>query len=94
MEYPIEIALKRPVMIEGVEYAALRFDEPDVATSIAVSQAETPEEQTVVLLAGMAEVDRAVILKLKKRDFDEIQRRLDGFMEAGAEAIPPGKRKR
>ncbi len=76
MEYPIEVALKRPVTVKGRTYDKLTFDEPDLGTSIAVEEANLPAEQVVVLLAGMAGVDRAVMAKVKESDFREISKRV------------------
>ncbi|WPZ23097.1 phage tail assembly protein [Sulfitobacter faviae] len=74
MEYPIEVPLKRPVEVDGKTIDKLSFDEPDLATSIAVEEAQSPALQTATLLAGMAGVDRSVMLKVKESDFREIGR--------------------
>ncbi|WP_068305274.1 phage tail assembly protein [Pararhodobacter sp. CCB-MM2] len=76
MDYPIEVTLKRPVVIGDQTYATLSFDEPDLATSLAVDEAKTGARQTVVLLAGMAGVPEAVILKIKESDYREIGKRV------------------
>lgn len=76
MDYPIEVTLKRPVTHEGTTIDKLVFDEPDLGTSIAVEEEQSPAEQTVILLAGMADVDRAVILKIKESDYREIGKRV------------------
>ncbi|TRD16975.1 hypothetical protein [Palleronia caenipelagi] len=74
MDFPIELTLKRPVSFEGRTIDKLVFDEPDLGTSIAVEEAGTPALQTAVLLAGMAGVEKALILKVKESDFREIRR--------------------
>lgn len=74
MDYPIEVALTRPVTVDGKTIDKLVFDEPDLGTSIAVEEAKSPAEQTAILLAGMAGVDRAVMMKVKESDFREIGR--------------------
>lgn len=76
MNYPIEVILQRPVTIDGKVIDKLVFDEPDLGTSIAVEEAKSPAEQTAILLAGMAGVDRAVMLKVKESDFREIGKRV------------------
>lgn len=76
MDYPIEVSLSRPVTIDGKTIGKLVFDEPDLGTSIAVEEATSPAEQTAILLAGMAGVDKAVMLKVKESDFREIGRRV------------------
>ena len=76
MDYPIEVALKRPVTVGGKTIDKLVFDEPDLGTTIAVEEAGSAAEQTAVLLAGMAGVDRAVMLKVKESDFREISKRV------------------
>lgn len=76
MDYPIEVVLQRPVTIDGKTIDKLVFDEPDLGTSIAVEEAKTPAAQTATLLAGMAGVDRAVLLKVKESDFREIGKRV------------------
>ena len=76
MEYPIEVTLQRPVTVDGKTIDKLVFDEPDLGTSIAVEEAKSPAEQTAVLLAGMAGVDRSVMLKVKESDFREIGKRV------------------
>lgn len=72
MDYPIEVTLKRPITVDGKTIDKMVFDEPDLGTSIAVEEARTPAEQTAILLAGMAGVDRSVMLKVKESDFREI----------------------
>ncbi|MFV0384875.1 hypothetical protein [Paracoccus sp. (in: a-proteobacteria)] len=74
MDYPIEVILRRPVTIDGRTFDRLVFDEPDLGTSIAVEEAKSHAEQTVILLAGMADVDRKVILGVKESDFRDISR--------------------
>lgn len=99
MDYPIEVTLTRPVTVDGKTIDKLVFDEPDLGTSIAVEEAKSPAEQTAILLAGMAGVDRAVMLKVKESDFREIGRLvLQPYQEhvaatRGAEAgnAPTGK---
>jgi len=76
MDYPIEVALTRPITVAGKTIDKLVFDEPDLGTSIAVEEAKTPAEQTAILLAGMAGIDRAVMLKVKESDFREIGKRV------------------
>lgn len=76
MDYPVEVTLKRPVTVEGRTYDKLSFDEPDLGTGIAVEEARSRAEQTVILLAGMAGVDRAVILKVRESDYREIGKRV------------------
>ena len=76
MDYPIEVSLSRPVTVDGKTIDKLVFDEPDLGTSIAVEEAKSPAEQTAILLAGMAGVDRAVMLKVKESDFREIGKRV------------------
>ena len=76
MEYPIEVTLQRPVTVDGKTIDKLVFDEPDLGTSIAVEEAKSPAEQTAILLAGMAGVDRAVMLNVKESDFREIGKRV------------------
>ena len=72
MDYPITIPLGRSIEVDGQTFHDLKFDEPDLGTSIAVEEAESAHEQTVLLLAGMADVDRTVILKLKESDYRTI----------------------
>jgi hypothetical protein len=74
MKLPITIKLKKPVSVDGTTYDELTFDEPDLGTSIAVEEAEKATDQTVILLAGMAGVDREVVLKIKERDVETIMR--------------------
>lgn len=76
MDYPIEVGLKRPVTVDGQTHDKLVFDEPDLGTSIAVEEAKSSAEQTVLLLAGMAGVDRSVMMKVKESDFREIGKRV------------------
>lgn len=72
MDYPIEVQLKRPVTVEDKTYDKLVFDEPDVGTSIAVEEAKSAGQQTLILLAGMAGVSLDVISKLKETDFKTV----------------------
>lgn len=76
MDFPIDVPLKRPVVIGEETFSRLTFDEPDLGTTIAVEEQETPWDQTVVLLAGMAGVSRDVLLKVKESDFGEITKRV------------------
>lgn len=72
MDFPIEIPLQRPVTLGDKTYEKLVFDEPDLATSIAVEEETSPSRQTAALMAGMAGVDKPVILKVKECDLREI----------------------
>lgn len=76
MDYPVEINLKRPITVNDVQHTKLVFDEPDFGTNIAVEEAESYAEQTVLLLAGMAGVSREVILKVKNTDMEQVQDRV------------------
>ena len=76
MEFPIDITLQRPVTVDGKTYNKLSFDEPDLGTSLDVEEAKRPQDQTLILLAGMAEVSVAVIRKLKERDFMAVRDRV------------------
>ncbi len=85
MDYPIKVTLSRPITVKDQEHKALAFDEPDLGTVIAVEEAETAGEQTILLLAGMADVDVAVIKKIKERDFETINREvLKPYREANS----------
>lgn len=90
MEYPIEVTLQRPVTVDGKTIDKLVFDEPDLGTMIAVEEEETLARQTVALLAGMADIDRAVLLKVKDSDYAKIRQRvLDPYqksLDAGVDA--------
>lgn len=76
MDFPVNIPLKRPIIMGGETHSALSFDEPDLGTNLAVEEANTPGEQTILLLAGMAGVDRSVIVKVKDSDFEQIAARV------------------
>lgn len=76
MEYPITVPLGRLITVGEVTYSELVFDEPDLGTSIAVEEAETSGQQTLILLAGMAGVSLDVIRKVKESDFRLIGERV------------------
>ena len=76
MEFPVIIPLKRPITVDGTTYDTLAFDEPDLGTSIAIEESDSPTDQTLILLSGMSGVDRSVILKIKESDFREITERV------------------
>lgn len=76
MEFPVEVPLKRPITLGDDIYPALMFDEPDLGLNIAVAEAKNVMDQTVILLAGMAGVDRDVILKLKESDYRTVEARV------------------
>jgi hypothetical protein len=76
MDYPIEVTLQSPVTIDGETIDKLVFDEPDLGTMIAVEEEETLAHQTVALLAGMAGIERAVLLKVKGSDYAKIRQRV------------------
>ena len=86
MDFPVEITLKRPITVDEETHTKLVFDEPDFGTNIAVEEAEKPAEQSVLLLAGMAGVDRAVILKIKNQDYPQIEERVLGPYQAHMKA--------
>ncbi len=88
MDYPIEVPLKRPVTVDGKTIDKLLFDEPDLGTMIAVEEETTLARQSIALLAGMAGVDRTVLLKVKGSDYSEIQRRVLDPYQASLDAEP------
>ena len=73
MKLPHTIDLNKPITIGDVTHKSLTFDEPDLRTSIAVEEVgEDAMQQTIKLLAGMAEVDDDVILRIKASDWDRV----------------------
>lgn len=76
MEYPITVTLGRPITHDGSQIDTLVFDEPDLGTSIAVEEADGLGTQTAILLAGMAGIDKAIMLKVKESDYREIGKRV------------------
>lgn len=76
MDFPITVPLKRKITVGEDVFEELIFDEPDLQTTIDVEEAEKDSDKTVLLLAGMASVDRAVILKIKESDFRRVSEKV------------------
>jgi hypothetical protein len=76
MNFPVTIELKRPIKTVDAEVGHLVFDEPDLGTSIQVEEAESPMDQTLILLAGMAGVSIDLIKRMKESDFRVVTRRV------------------
>ncbi|WP_116131198.1 hypothetical protein [Tropicimonas sp. IMCC34043] len=74
MNYPIKVALKRPLTRDGAVVDHLVFDEPTLRVNIEVQQLDTLYDQMVALLAGMAGAPKDTILDLRDSDMDRVRR--------------------
>lgn len=88
MEFPVRIALSRPVTVEGQEIAVLVFDEPTLRVNIAVAEAKGYNAQMVALLSGMADVSAETILSLRESDFAAVSRQVLEPYQQDASAAP------
>lgn len=82
MEFPIEVSLTRPVVIDDQTYDTLMFDEPDLDTQIAYAELEAsfPEPRLVAQEDGSELVVHAPVTAAKVNRF--WLARLSGVPEA------------
>ncbi len=89
MDFPIDVPLKRPIVVGDKTYEKLSFDEPDLAAQIAYAELEatfsdppSPIDAARVNLfwiARLADIPEAVAGKIKDSDLEAVN--------AAAEAV-------
>jgi hypothetical protein len=74
-----EIKLKHPVVVDGVEYAALQMRRCKVKDRRLAAKQKSDEDREITLIANLCEVPPSVIDELDTVDYSKLQEVLTGF---------------
>jgi hypothetical protein len=76
----VDIALRRPMTIDGAEVKALRMREPTVEDQLAASALKLSEEETeIAMMANLCQVTPADLKRLTIHDYKKVQVAFFGF---------------
>lgn len=77
-----EIELKKPINIDGTEIKKILMREPTVGDQLfATKSGGSDADQEITLIANLCEVTPADIHKLSLRDYNQVRKALEGFIE-------------
>lgn len=76
----VDVALSRPIDIDGVAVAAVRMREPTIDDQLAVNEMKVSEpRKEIALIANLCSLSPADVQRLPLRDYKRLQEAFMGF---------------
>lgn len=80
MTDPVTHTLKKPISFNGETFTDLTFNEPTAGDACRADLVEGEMQKSLAIMAGMADVDIAVLQKIPLREFTELAKKVAPLM--------------